>query len=177
MDTIETCMDIWLQRALHEIDSATTGLSPQQMSWQPAEGKWSACQVLEHLSIAFETTAAALRKVIAAGQPSAGRATFKQWLGTRVVTGLQYFPTGRPAPKFTLPKGAPPEQVARSIREHLVAMDGVLADIERQFGTSVKVADHPVLGPFTVSEWRKFHYVHTHHHMKQIAALRAKSTS
>ena len=167
-------MDFWLQRALNEIDSATDGISPQQMSWHPAEGKWSACQILEHLSATFETTVGAIRKVVAADQPAAGRATFLQWLSTRVVTDLGYFPSGRPAPAYTLPKGAAPQQVSADIRRHLTAMDAILAEVERRFGAGVKVAAHPILGPFTVTEWRKFHYRHTHHHMKQIQALRPR---
>ena len=170
-------MDIWLERALREIDSATQGISPAQMTWQPTEGKWSASEILEHLSIAYRTSVTALRRALDAGKPQAGRGSFVQWLSTRVVADLGYFPTGRPAPAFTVPKGAPPEQVAREVRENLAAMDATLTELVARFGTAVKVADHPVLGPFTVTEWRKFHYRHTHHHMKQIVALRARQSS
>ncbi len=169
-------MDFWLQRALHEIDSATAGLSPQQMSWHPAEGKWSACQILEHLSAAYSSTVVALRKVVDAGKPAASRASFYQWLATRVVGDLGYFPTGRQAPAWTIPQGAPPEQVSKAIRDNLQAMDAVLAEAESKFGARVKIADHPIVGPFTVTDWRKFHYRHTHHHMKQIVALREKQS-
>ncbi len=167
-------MDFWLQRAFDEIDSATAGISPEQMSWHPAEGKWSACQILEHLSKGFSSTVVALRKVADAGRPIATRATFYQSLATFVVGDLGYFPHGRPAPSWTIPKGAPAEQVAKDIRENLRAMDALLADLERQFGPRLKIADHPLVGPFSVTDWRKFHYRHTHHHMKQIVAIRAK---
>ncbi len=167
-------MDFWLQRAFDEIDSATAGISPEQMSWHPAEGKWSACQILEHLSKGFSSTVVALRKVADAGRPIATRGTFYQSLATFVVGDLGYFPHGRPAPSWTIPKGAPAEQVAKDIRENLRAMDAALAALERQFGPRVKVADHPLVGPFSVTDWRKFHYRHTHHHMKQVLAIRAK---
>jgi hypothetical protein len=173
-DTTGAGMDFWLQRALQEIDSVTEGISNEQMIWHPAEGKWSVAQILEHLSATFRTSVTALRKALDTGQPQAGRGSFVKWLSTRVVADLGYFPSGRPAPNFSLPKGAPPAQVAREIRDNLVAMDGVLADLERKFGAGVKLADHPVLGPFTVTEWRKFHYRHTHHHMKQVIALRGR---
>ena len=165
-------MDFWLQRALTEIDSTTAGISPEQMAWHPAEGKWCTAQILEHLSAAYGSTVVALRKVVDAGRPAASRATFYQWLATRVVGDLGYFPTGRQAPAWTIPKGVPPEQVARDIRTNLAAMDAVLAEAEGKFGVAVKVADHPIVGPFTVTDWRKFHYRHTHHHMKQITAIR-----
>ena len=170
-------MDFWLERALQEIDSATEGISTGQMSWHPAEGKWSVCQILENLSTTYRTSVTALRRALDAGKPQAGRGSFMKWLSTRVVADLGYFPTGRPAPAFSLPKGAPPEQVTREIRENLATMDATLVEVAGKFGATVKVADHPVLGPFTVTEWRKFHYRHTHHHVKQIIALRAKQSS
>ncbi|MGZ7099671.1 MAG: DUF1569 domain-containing protein [Candidatus Angelobacter sp.] len=34
--------------------------------------------------------------------------------------------------------------------------------------------DHPVLGPLTAAEWRKFHLVHGLHHVKQIRSLRER---
>ncbi len=167
-------MDFWLQRACDEIDSATAGISAPQMDWHPAEGKWSTAQILEHLSRTFASTVVALKKVVAAGKPLGGRPRFQQWLAIRVVGDLGYFPHGRPAPAWTVPKGAPAEQVSQAIRENLRAMDAILADLERQFGARVKIADHPIVGPLTVPEWRKFHYRHTHHHMKQVLAIRAK---
>jgi len=53
-------------------------------------------------------------------------------------------------------------------------MASVLEESERKFGLAVKLADHPVLGPLTVTEWRKFHYRHAHHHVKQVRALRPR---
>jgi hypothetical protein len=32
--------------------------------------------------------------------------------------------------------------------------------------------DHPILGPLTGGQWRKFHLVHGLHHVKQIRRLR-----
>jgi hypothetical protein len=34
-----------------------------------------------------------------------------------------------------------------------------------------------VLGPLTIPQWRRFHLVHTQHHMKQVARLRAFSSA
>jgi hypothetical protein len=35
----------------------------------------------------------------------------------------------------------------------------------------VRVLDHPLLGPFSIWQWRKFHLVHGLHHGKQIRNL------
>jgi len=48
----------------------------------------------------------------------------------------------------------------------------VLAECERRFGKRSKLANHFILGPLTAQEWRRFHWVHTRHHMKQIARLK-----
>jgi hypothetical protein len=167
-------MDFWLEKALNEIDAATEGISPANLSLSPVEGKWSIAQILGHLSLTFRTTVGALAKVLQSGQPSATKGTFKQWISTRVVADLGYFPTGRAAPVFSVPGNVSAPQIVREIHENLLAMDAILDDVEAKLGPAVKVANHPVLGPFTVQEWRKFHFRHTHHHIKQVIALKRK---
>jgi len=165
-------MDFWLKRALEEIDRSTEGLTPEQMSWRPGEGKWSIAEVLEHLSMTYSTTILALNKRQESGQSAAGPGSLKQWFFSRVVLDLGYLPSGRQAPAFAVPKSRP--QAPREVRENLVAMDKTLTELESKLGAGVKLADHFILGPFTAAEWRKFHYRHTHHHMKQVLALRQR---
>jgi hypothetical protein len=69
------------------------------------------------------------------------------------------------------------EAALQTIRENLAAMDQGLAECEQRFGAQVKIADHVVLGPLTIPQWRRFHWVHTRHHMKQIARLRGSSSA
>jgi hypothetical protein len=52
-------------------------------------------------------------------------------------------------------------------------MERVIADGEKRFGSRVKVLDHPILGPLTPQEWRKFHWMHAQLHVRQIERLRA----
>ena len=59
-----------------------------------------------------------------------------------------------------------------TIRKNLAEMDEAINACESKMGSKIRIADHPVLGPLTVAQWRKFHMVHTRHHMKQIVALR-----
>jgi hypothetical protein len=51
-------------------------------------------------------------------------------------------------------------------------MDALLAQCAARFGARSKVLDHPILGPFSIAQWRKFHLVHGRHHVKQIRRLR-----
>lgn len=164
-------MDSTLQRARDAIEAATRGMNAEQLMQHP-EGKWSAAGILEHLSITFGGTARLMRKCLEGGKPLASAPTLKQRLAALVVTGLGYFPTGRPAPEFTQPKGLSGGAALQAIRDNLVAMDQALAECEQRFGTEVKIADHVVLGPLAIPQWRRFHWVHTRHHMKQIERLR-----
>lgn len=165
-------MDSTLQRVSEAIEAATSGMSAEQLLQHP-QGKWSAAGILEHLCITYGGTARLMRKALETGQPLASAATLKQRLATWVVTGVGYFPAGRPAPEFSQPKGLSGEAALQTIRENLASMDQALAECEQRFGSQVKIADHVVLGALTIPQWRRFHLVHTRHHMKQIERLRS----
>ena len=166
-------MDPQLERALQAIGAATRGMTGERLAAHP-EGKWSAAGILEHLSIAFGSTARSLEKALASGELKVSPPTLYQRGAALLVAGIGYFPPGRKAPEFTRPKGMEGETALRTIRENLVAMDSAITRCEERFGRSRKIANHPVLGPLNVPQWRKFHLVHTRHHMKQIDRLRGQ---
>jgi hypothetical protein len=167
-------MESTLQQVKEAIEAATSGMTAGQLEQHP-EGKWPAAGILEHLSITYGGTARLMRKCMEEGRPLGSVPTLKQRLAVMLVTGWGYFPTGRPAPEFSRPKGLDGETALQTIRENLAAMDQALAACEQRFGGRVKIADHVVLGPLTIPQWRRFHLVHTKHHMKQIARLRSLS--
>jgi hypothetical protein len=51
-------------------------------------------------------------------------------------------------------------------------MDTIIARCEEQIGSRRQLLDHPVLGPLTAAQWRKFHLVHGLQHVKQNKRLR-----
>lgn len=159
-----------VQQTLDAIESAVAGMEPPQMKSHP-EGKWCTAEVLEHLLITYSSTARGLEKVLQAGSPAGARPSVKQRVFQFVVLDVGHFPVGRKAPAFTVPKGVAPEMVLGDVRKELAAMDKAISECEQRFG-GAKIADHPVLGPLTAVEWRKFHLIHARHHMKQVAALR-----
>ena len=163
-------MDSRLQSALALIDEATNGMNDEQLSWHP-EGKWSSANVLEHLSIAFSGTAKGMSRILAAGKPDCRASTPKDVLQVLLVVKLGYFPEGRKAPAGVVPKGISTQEAMRGIREKLKAVDVAITQCEQTFG-NVKILTHPILGPLTACEWRKFHFIHTRHHMKQVRRLR-----
>lgn len=162
-----------LQEALREIDTATAGMNEDQLRAHP-EGKWSAAEILEHLSLAFEHTVRGMNRCLEAGKNLGDEPTVLQRLIHVIVLDLKQFPGGRQAPAMVVPKGAMGGlEALEKIRTNLIAMDEKLKECRDKLGTSGRLANHPVLGPLTNEQWCAFHYVHTKHHMKQIRARRA----
>ncbi|MGH9557321.1 MAG: hypothetical protein ACRD2Y_16005, partial [Terriglobales bacterium] len=126
-------MDPQLQRALDAIDTATRGLSGAQFAVHP-QGKWSAAEILEHLGIAFGSTARSLEKALDSGEPKISPPSLYQRGAALLVASIGYFPPGRQAPEFTRPKGMEGETALRTIRENLVTMDAAITRCEQRFG-------------------------------------------
>jgi hypothetical protein len=165
-------MDSCLQQLREGVATATRGMTVADLTRRPAD-KWSAAEVLEHLYLTYTGTAKSLEKCLQAGRPLAGRPTLQQRLITATVVGIGYMPTGRQAPSPTRPRGMPAEHVAAEVQAQIATMEELLAQCELRYGKLAKLMDHPVLGPLTARQWRKFHWVHGRHHLKQIQKLRA----
>lgn len=167
-------MDVWLERLSDEMESSIAGLSTEQMGQSPV-GKWNVANILEHLAMAFGATAKGLEEALAeSGVRKIPAAAFGQRVSVFVVIELGYFPTGRKAPAFVQPTGSDAETSLRRFRENLRRMDAALTEATQRWGSG-KIAVHPIFGPLAGRQWRKFHYIHTCHHAKQVRALRAWS--
>jgi len=164
-------MNFYLQRALDAIERETRGMPVEELAWS-RDGKWSAAQILEHLSLAFTGTSKAMERAVQHGRPGK-RSTAKQWLATLLVVRIGYFPFGRQAPESTRPRGLHAADAVQTIRAAITEMDVNIALAESKLGSGI-IADHPVIGPLTAGQWRKFHWEHTRHHMKQVARLRER---
>lgn len=64
------------------------------------------------------------------------------------------------------------EKVRAEIGSKIADMDDFLTQCEEKFGTRKELLDHPILGPLTGAQWRKFHVVHGRHHLKQIQTIK-----
>jgi len=116
-------------------------------------------------------------RVVQEGKPLARRPVLMDRFRAFAVTGLGYLPEGRKSPPVATPKGADPATVRAQIGIQLVAMDDLLTQCEQKFGSRALLLDHPVLGPLTANQWRKFHLVHGRHHLKQLERRRAEPNS
>jgi len=164
-------MGAYLQRLQEAIASATRGMTAEDLRRHP-EGKWCTLEVLEHLYLTYTGTTKAFERVLEAGKPLARTPLLKDRMRAFVVTGLGRLPEGRKAPERTQPRGMLADEVTREIGPRISAMAEVIAQCESRFGKRTRVLDHPILGPLTPGQWRKFHWVHGQHHLKQIRKLR-----
>ena len=163
-------MNAKLAELKRTLEDAIRGLTADDLVRHP-EGKWNALQVLDHLNLTYTGTIKNFEKCLATGRPSASvdrRA--KCWRRTTVVR-LGYFPPGRESPRGVCPRDLPPQSVIEEVLQNIERMDSVIAESETRFNGE-PVANHPILGPLTGPEWRKFHLVHGKHHAKQIIRLR-----
>ncbi|MGA2020139.1 MAG: DinB family protein, partial [Candidatus Sulfotelmatobacter sp.] len=147
-------MDSLLEELKQALEASVEGMSNEQMCWHPAD-KWCAAEVLEHLYLTYTGTVKGFERVLESGTPMVAGASMKHRLRKLVVLGFNHLPEGRKAPKNTVPHGLPPEKVRAEIALKIVAMDAVIAQCESRFGRG-EVLDHPILGPLTAQQWRKF---------------------
>jgi Protein of unknown function (DUF1569) len=141
-----------------------------QADWHHAPpGKWSCAQIFEHLLLSYTATTEGTMKAMHIGKPLGGRPTLRDRISTFYVAGLGFLPSGRLASKYITPRDGTGLESLRQFNDALVAMDATLTDAEKRFGTKVRLLDHPVLGPLTAKQWRRFHRTHARHHMKQVA--------
>lgn len=166
-------MDFCLQRLQEELAAATRGLTAETLGHRPSSGKWCAAEILEHLYLTYTGTIRGFEKCVAAGKPLARTPTLQDRARTLFVVGLGQLPEGRKAPANATPKGMlPPEQVLGEITAKIVAMDAAIAQAEEKFGKQARLLDHPILGPLSGPQWRKFHLVHGRLHIRQLQRIR-----
>jgi len=131
-------------------------------------GKWTAAQVVEHLALGLNLSAAKFLARRHHAPMSRRPRTPAEQVAKFFIFGLRWFPPGRKAPERTTPAA----QISRATAEaHFLAgieaWDQVDRAIlpERRTDLFVK---HPRMGDLTVEEWMQFHVIHARHHARQI---------
>jgi hypothetical protein len=160
-------MDSYFARLQQELEDAIAGASPADLGRGPV-GKWNPGQILEHLYRTYRGTNYGISKCIEKDAPLVSPATLKHRVGTFLICNLGYMPGGFKAPERARPQGMPVEKVLQSIFPELRVLESGLATLDSKFGTKQKVLNHPVIGPLTTEQWRKFHLAHGRHHARQI---------
>ena len=164
-----------LQRELH---GGLAGLSAEQTQMRRGPEKWTIQQIVEHLLLSYESTRAVVEGRIAKGTPTKARPTVPQWVGQLVVVKMGMFPHGRQAPAVVTPPEATlrmmsAKELDARVADELLPLDALFTEAERMWGPSKRCMTHGALGAMTVQQWRRFHFVHGEHHLRQILATRA----
>ncbi|HEX8813886.1 MAG TPA: DUF1569 domain-containing protein [Terriglobales bacterium] len=163
-------MDSYLQRLHTSVTSAANGMTPTQLN-QRREGKWSVAEILEHLYNSYTGTIKGMDRCLATGKPQGRARTIKERAQVFLVIEAGYFPSGRKAPEISLPRGLAPDEVVKQIGAKILAMDEAITRCEARYGRRALILTHPILGPLTARQWRKLHWLHGQHHLKQITGL------
>ncbi len=165
-----------LEHIRREVERLTHDWS--EADWHRAmDGKWSSGQILEHLLLSFKGTTKGVRNVMEVGRPLGGKPTLRDRVRTLYVAKLGRMPSGNMSPEAVVPKHGLDVETVRRFYDALVALDSTLADAERRFGGNAKLLDHPILGPLSTKDWRRFHRTHANHHLKQIARARRQGVA
>lgn len=167
-------MDFYLERLTQAITSATESLDRDTWSWRP-EAKWSAGEIFEHLYLTYTGTIKGFERCLEAGKPLARTPSLADRMRTLVVVGIGHMPEGRKAPRHAAPRGTPRAQVIAGIFAKISEMDAIISQAEAKYGVGTRVLDHPIIGPLRGWEWRKFHWIHGRHHLRQISELRRRA--
>jgi hypothetical protein len=154
--------------------SPLAGCSADQLRRHPAgdTARWNAWQIADHLAATWRATIKGLEDRLQKARPLQSRPNLQQRVGQFAVCHLGYFPTGLKAPPTVRPSDAPScavtgdELVAR-LTATLAAMDALFDRLEPG-SHGAPVLTHHVLGPLSVSGWRRFHRAHARHHAPQI---------
>jgi len=155
----------------NQLAKAIDGMTAEDLARHP-EGKWSSAEILDHLNQTYRGTVKNCERCLAAGKSGASvDRNGKRWQ-RRMVIWLGYVPSGRKSPVSALARGTPIPQLTSEIFENISRMERVIAECDSQFGRGKSIAEHPILGPLTAREWRKFHWVHGRHHARQIIRLK-----
>jgi hypothetical protein len=164
-------MNPHLDQLQQVLAASLADISDEELRWHRPE-KWCAGEVLEHLYLTYTGNLKGFERVIQAGKPLATRPTV--WHRCRVLVAVDfgYLPEGRKAPAATQPRGLSAETVRNGIIPKIAELDEIITDCEQQWGSRMKLLDHPILGPLNAGQWRKFHLVHGLHHVRQIHRLR-----
>jgi len=156
-----------LEKLHAELQGILANLSAEACEKAPV-GKWNAAQILEHLYLTYKGTNKGIAKCMTEGKPLGTMASMKHHVSKLVVVTLGHMPRGAKAPERSMPRGLSGDEVRGAILAEMEKMAAGLDECERRFGARTKIMDHPILGPLTANEWRKFHWVHGRHHARQI---------
>jgi len=167
--------EIWKENAAARaaLVGELQGLSEKQLTFQPAPGKWSIGEILDHLCLAERSITRVLSKIL---QQAAGRGLIYE-LGT-----MEPLPHQIDLATYNLPADAP--EFVRPLPDR--ALEQLLAALEESRARLLEVAsraDGRVVGSVTIQhfqlgelhfyQWLALEAAHENKHLAQIRPIKA----
>jgi hypothetical protein len=136
-----------------EVQTALDGLPPAAMTAHPFAGKWSAREIIHHLSDSESISAQRLRRLISEERP--------------VIQGYDQ-DAWAVLLRYNLRDHAPALELFRAVRATTAQLLPELTDEDWQ-----RAGWHTEHGLYTPTTWLQIYAVHAHNHAGQIARLKA----
>lgn len=140
---------------------------------------WSTQEVIEHLLLTYRNTSALFDRYLARNAPSERPITRKHRALQFLVIRCGGFPRGGSAPEAVRPgkSGMPAmtgDELCACMRAELEKLDAKIEECSKAFAKT-SFAPHFIFGPLTADQWRRFHFVHGRHHLKQLDRIRKQT--
>jgi len=137
---------------------------------------WSVQQIVEHLVLSMDHTAATLEERLAKGRPDRySSRTRAEWLMQLMVLSAGHMPRGVGATdETTPPRRMPPmgvHELTQRLESAIERVDATFEQSRHRFGME-RIGRHFLLGPLRVDQWRRYHVLHLRHHTEQVIELR-----
>lgn len=135
-----------------EVEKSLEGFPKNQLTAHPIEGKWSACEIVQHLADSEMTSAIRIRKLIAQERPAI-ESYDQEAFALRL--------------KYNEREIEPALDALRGARSSTTQLLRVLTDDDwKREGT------HPEHASYTAEDWLRIYADHAHNHAAQIRRLR-----
>ena len=135
-----------------EVQKSLEGFPENRLTAHPIEGKWSACEIVQHLADSEMTSAIRLRRLLAEDRPA-----IQNYDQDDYAARLKYNERDM-QPALDALRGA------RSSTAQLLRMMSE-EDWQRE-------GSHPEHASYTAEDWLKIYAAHAHNHASQIQRLR-----
>jgi Protein of unknown function (DUF1569) len=153
---------------LPEIVLGSLATRPDADWYRAPAGHWTAAQIVEHLALGLQWSAAGFEDRRARDPMVRRPLKLRERIARVLVLDFGFFPPFMQAPE----RSVPPDKIERHVaEEHFRKGFQRIQEIAKLL-LPARAGDlfvkHPRLGDLTLPEWMEFHLRHARHHAKQI---------
>ncbi len=131
-------------------------------------GKWNSAQIVEHLALGFEWSAAGFEERRARDPMVRRPPTMYERVARLLVMHIGWIPPGLKAPSRAIPTPHVERAVAEMRFRRGVERNLELAQLLLPARARDLFVKHPRMGDLTLTEWMDFHVQHARHHARQM---------